>query len=195
MGFLAAAAPIIGAIGTVAGAGLGALGAINQADAAAANARYQAQVAANNQIIATQNANYATKAGEANAYTTGLKNREKAGAVIAGLASSGLDVNTGSAADVRSGEDTSLYTGVERVRQGAALTAYGYRAQATNYGAEAQLLPIEASQEQSAGLLKAGGLLFAGASSVAPKFAGLFNSANPSTDPTASYGDALLADQ
>lgn len=174
MGFLAAAAPFI----SLASTAVGAVGAIKSGEAQAADANYQSQVANNNAVIARQNAAYATKAGEANAYTKGLENRQKMGAVVAGLAAEGTDVNTGSPAAVREGEDITTYTDVERVRQDAALRAYGYNVQGSNYTAEGQLLQTEASQEEEAGFLKAGGLALAGISNVGWRLGG-FTGNNP----------------
>src|SRR5215467_5497111 len=84
-----------------AGAGIGAIGQIQQGQAQAAQARYEAQVAANNQAIASYNAARTTAAGEGQAYIQGLRAREALGAATAGMAAEGLDVNTGSARDVR----------------------------------------------------------------------------------------------
>lgn len=154
----------IGEVLSIAGTAAGAIGAIGQGQAAAAQANYQAQVARNNAIVAQQNANYAIASGEAKATDEGMKERARAGAVRAALAASGLDVNSGSSADVQEGSARTGQTNIERVRQEAQLRAYGYRSQATNFGAEAGLDRLAASNAQTAGFLKAGGLLFSGAS-------------------------------
>ena len=150
MSFLSAAMPIL----SVAGSAFSALGSIQSGYASAAQADYEAQVAKNNAIIASQNAAYAAQAGEANAYDTGLNERAKSGAVTAGLAASGLDVNTGSAEDVRRSEAELGQTNVERVRSNASLLAYGYRTQSSNYTAQAGLKTNEASNDISSGYLK-----------------------------------------
>lgn len=174
MGFLAAAAPVLSLVGT----GISALGAIQQGKAQQAALDYQAQVANNNAIIANQYAQAATKAGEARAYEEGLKNRQKMGSLVAGYAASGVDVNTGSPAEVRVGEAATTLTDTETIRQAAALKAYGYNVEGTGFTAQSQLDTAEASNAGSAGFLKAGGLLFSGISAVSPKFQGLFDSAN-----------------
>lgn len=156
------------------GTGISAIGAIGQGQAAADQARYQSQVATNNQIIANQNANYAIAAGEQRATDQAMKERANAGAVRAALAAGGLDVNTGSAADIREGVAETGQQDIERVRQGASLRAYGYRTEATKYGAEAGLDALAAKDASRAGLFKAGGLLFAGASGlIGSKWGGL----------------------
>lgn len=174
MGFLASAAPFL----SLAGTAVDAFGAIQQGQAQAASLQYQAEVAHNNAIIAAQYAAAATKAGEANAYTQGLKNRQKAGAIVAGLAASNLDVNTGSAARVRAGEQETAYADTETIRQEAALKSYGYKVEGSNFTAQSGIDTAEAGQASQAGFLKAGGLLFSGLSTVSPKFKSLFDSAN-----------------
>ena len=153
-----------GLIATIASTAIGAVGAIGQGQAAAAQANYQAQVARNNAIIANQNANYAISAGEAKAADVGPQERARAGAVRAALAASGLDVNSGSAEQVQEGTQRIGQTNIERERQQAALRAYGYRSQATNFSAEAGLDTLAAKNASEGGFLKAGGLLFSGAS-------------------------------
>lgn len=193
MGFIAALAPLAGAGATAVGAdaglsaGLGLLGAGVQAigsiaagNAQAAQANYAAQVSRNNQIIAEQNAAYATQAGETAAAQRGLQERAIAGKVAAGLAASGLDVNTGSAVDVRQTQAEVGQTDVNQIRQDAALRAYGYRTQASNFGANAQLERQQAGFDATSGWLKGiGGLL-----SASPNLPKLFGSNN-----TADWGD------
>ena len=186
MGFLAAAAPVL----SLAGTAIGAFGAIQQGQAQEAALNYQAQVARNNAVIAGEYAQAATKAGETQAYNEGLANRAKVGRLVAGLAASGVDVNTGSAAQAREGEQATTYTDVETIRQDAALKAFGYNVEGASQNAQAGLLSSEGGQAGSAGFLKAGGLLFSGLSTVSPKFAGLFNSANSGIGDAASSGFA-----
>ena len=160
MAFFAAAAPIIGAVG----AGVSAIGAIGQGEAHAAEARYQSQVAANNRVIAEQNAQYATQAGEETTFQTGLRERDKAAKITTGIAANNLDVNTGSARDVRTSQAEIGQLAEETTKNNAALTAYGYRTQATNYQAESQLLKAEAPQDVAGGFLGGAGTLLSGAS-------------------------------
>ena len=74
-------------------AGLKAIGSISGGYAAQAEANYQAQVADYNKKIASQ-------VGSIEAENSMMKTRAKAGAIKSGFAASGVDVNTGSAADV-----------------------------------------------------------------------------------------------
>lgn len=194
MGFLAAIPTAVGiadagasaggfssALGLL-GAGVSAIGSIAAGNQAAAQAKYEAQVSRNNEVIAQQNANYATAAGETKSYEQGLKERAEAGAVTAGLAAGGIDVGSGSAADVRSSQAAIGQTNVEQVRQTAALQAYGYRTQATNFGAQANLDTAEAGFDAESGFIKGAGALITGAS----KFGGggLFGNTDTSSGGT-----------
>ena len=176
-------ATTLGLVSGIASAGVGALGAISNANAQAANASYQAQVAKNNATIASQNAEYATQAGSEKATEASLKARERLGAVTTALAASGVDVNTGSAADV---EKTQRETGsleTQQVVNNAALQAYGYRSQSTGYQAEAGLESAEAAEAPTAGLLSATGGLLGSASSLGLNYQILQNLAG-NTAPT-----------
>jgi hypothetical protein len=153
----------IAAAASLVGTGVSAIGAISSGNAAAAQANYQSQVAKNNQTIANQNAAYATEAGTVAATDKAMAERAQQGATTAALAASGFDVNSGSAADVRTSQREVGDLNVERVRQQAALTAYGYRTQATGFGATAQLEQASAGFDTTAGYLKAGGSLLSGA--------------------------------
>lgn len=133
---------------------------------AAAQARYQAEVAKNNATIAAQNAAYATKAGEAKATDASLRTRAAVGNAVASAAAQGVDVNSGSAADAVVTEREVGKLNTERVVQNAALEAYGYRTQQSNFLAQAGLYNMEASQASAAALPSAFGTLFNGASSL-----------------------------
>jgi len=156
MAFLAAAAPIIGTIATVAGTGIAAAGALE-------GGAYAAQVARNNKTLALQNADYARNAGQAQAAITSMKGAAKSGALKAGQAASGVDVNTGSAVDVQAGEREADTLDAETVLTNAELQAYGYTTQAANFEAEAQ-------QDETASMFDALGTIASGVGSVASKW-------------------------
>jgi hypothetical protein len=175
--FWAAAAPILGAVG----AGVQAIGGIAGGQAQAAEANYKAQVAQNNAIIAQQNANYATAAGTTQTFNVGQQEREKAGKITTGLAASGLDVNTGSAARVRASQAEISQEAEEQTTANAALTAYGYRTQATGYQAESTLEKQAAKEAVPAAILGAGGTLLSNAGNIGFKFWGLQNNPTPTS--------------
>jgi hypothetical protein len=171
MAFLAAAAPIIGTVG----AGISAVGAVSQGESQAAEAKYQAQVAQNNAITAGQNANYALQAGNQEVTNTGLQEKARAGAIRTGIAANNLDVNSGSAAKVQASQAELGEQAELTQANNAALTAYGYRTQATGFQAQSQLEKAEAPKDIEAGILSAGGSLLSGASNIGFKFGSLTN--------------------
>lgn len=165
---LGAAAPAVGSLGTVAtvaglaGTGIAAAGALEQGQAQAAEANYQAQVSSNNAIIAGQYAQQATQTGQLQAFETGLQERQKEQAITAGIAAGGINVNTGSAADVRESQRELGTLDVNTVLNQAALQAYGYRTQQTSFQAESQLQHAEAGFDTTAGWLSGVGTLLSG---------------------------------
>ena len=159
MAFIAAAAPVIGALASAGGA---LMSGIAQGQAAS----YQAQIAANNAQIAQQNATYATEAGAAKAQQAGLQGAEQVGAVKASLAANNVDVNTGSALDVETGTREKSALNEYTVANNAELQAYGYRTQATGYELQSQLDQNTAESAPIAGALSAGGGLLGNASAM-----------------------------
>jgi len=149
-----------------------AAGMISQGEAASRAASYQAQVARNNAITAEQNAQYASKAGEAEALDAGIKGSARLSHIKAAQAANGLDVNSGSAVDVRSTEALGSRLDVLRTRQNAALQAYGYRTQGTNQTAQAGLYQNEADSVGIGADLGAVGGLLGQASSLVGKYGG-----------------------
>jgi hypothetical protein len=160
----------VAAAASLAGTAASAVGSIASANASSKEAAYQAQVAKNNDIIAEQNANYATEAGAAKTYDAGLRTRAQQGALLAGLAANGVDVNSGSSEDVRQTERQTGEVTQERTAQDAALTAYGYRSQGTNFQAQSGLDTAESKAAPTAGYLKGIGGLLSSASTLPTKF-------------------------
>lgn len=166
----AVASPSFAGYASLAGTGLSAIGALNTAAATAADARYKAQVAKNNEIIANQNAQYASQAGAAATTRAQLKQRAELGAIGAGLAASGLDINTGSPAAVRESASGLTQLDTATTAGESALRVYGFRTNATNYGAEAGLRQSEARQADIAGPLSAGSTFLSGVGGLAAKW-------------------------
>jgi hypothetical protein len=155
------------------GAGISAYGQIEQGQATANAANYAAQVARNNELVATQNANYALAAGQQKAQTESLKGAATGGRIKAAQAASGIDINTGSALRVQQGQREQAQLDTETVLNNAELQAYGYRTQAANYKAQSELDTAEAEQAPiGAGIGAAGGFL-GSASGVALKWSQL----------------------
>lgn len=156
----------------IVGAAVSAVGTVASAEAQGNAASYQAVVAKNNQQTALQNAQYAEEAGEAQAQATSLKGAATAGKIKAAQAASGVNVNSGSAVNVRESQRETAELDTETVLNNAELQAYGYRANATNYGAEAELEQNEAEEAPVAGALGATGNLLSAASGISNKWGG-----------------------
>ncbi|MEI6282426.1 MAG: hypothetical protein WCP82_06890 [Alphaproteobacteria bacterium] len=190
---IATAALVIGSVATVAGVGMqmsaqkkAAQGTLIQGQAQNDASQYQAQVARNNAQIANDNADYVLRAGETDMATQNLKGRAHLGAVKAAQAANGVDVNTGSAVDVRAGEATGARQDVLTTQNNAILKAYGYRSQAANDLAQAGLdertgaAALKGAQISASGSgLAQAGTLLSGVSSLASKW-GSYADAHPS---------------
>lgn len=155
------------------GSGVSAYGAIQSGQAQQAAANYQAQVAANNAQIATNNANYAVAAGNAQAEQSRLKTNALIGQQMAAQASSGIDVGSGSALDVRTSQKEIGELDVETIRNNAARQAYGYQTQAMSDTAQGQLDTLQGQNAAAAGDLGAVSSVLGGASSLGSNYANL----------------------
>src|SRR5438105_13935949 len=95
---------VLGAVG-LAGSAVSAFGAYEAGTAQSQAAAYQAQVAQNNAQIARQNANLEIASGEQQTTIAGLRTRAAVGQEKASQGAAGVDVNKGSAVDVRAGQE------------------------------------------------------------------------------------------
>lgn len=141
--------------------------------AAAANrdsANFRAQVSLNNQQISQKNSELATAAGAEQAAEQGLKTKAVVGKIKAAQAASNIDVNSGSAVDVRSSASELGQLDALTVRSNAARAAYGFDVQASNYGAQSQLDRAEAKNATQAGDINALSSLLGGASQGASQY-------------------------
>jgi hypothetical protein len=152
------------------GAAVSAAGAISGGIAAGNEANYQSQVAKNNAQIAQQKAQYATASGEANAAATSMKGRAQIGAIKAAEAANNVDVNSGSASAVRTGQRETNQLDTLTVMNRALLQDYGYQAQASNFSAQAGLDETAAEEAPIAGGLNAAGGLLSSASALGGKW-------------------------
>lgn len=155
---------------TAVSAVVGAVGSYEQGQAQKQAYDYQAQVARNNAKIAQQNASWATQIGDTQAVNEGMKTRAQVGAIKAAQAASGIDVNTGSAVDVRSSASELGELNALTIRSNAARQAYGYQVQGTSDIAQAQLDVYSGNQAQTAGYIGAFGSLLGGASSAGGQY-------------------------
>jgi hypothetical protein len=154
----------------LAGTALSAYGSYEQGQAQSASAQYQAQVAANNAKIARQNAVLEIQSGETQATNVGLKTRAVVGQEKATQGASGVNVNKGSAVDVRAGTEETGMLDALTVRSNAARRAYGYQVSATSDTAQSQLLQRQSEQAETAGDIGAFASLISGASTVGGQY-------------------------
>ena len=143
--------------------GMSALGQIQQGKAAAASAKYNAQVAENNAVVARQNAAFAGAEGNANAERQGMKTRAAVGAMKAAQAANGIDVNSGSAVDVRSSAAELGQLDAITIRSNAARRAYGFETEAVNDQAQAALDRAGGKAAQKASYIGAASTILGGA--------------------------------
>ncbi len=152
------------------GAGINAFGAIQSGAAQSRMYQYQAGVAETNQKIALQNRDYALNVGETEAVRYGMGAADRAAKIKTGMSMSGMDIGSGSKADVQSSLKTVSGMDLEQTSKNAARKAYGYEVEAAQNTAQAGLYTRAASDAESAGGIKALGSLVSGAGSVADKW-------------------------
>lgn len=164
--YLAVASIASAAVGTVASVAA----AQQQAESQAGAARYQAQVAKNNQDVANQLAAQAGQEGEAQVSRKRLQTAAIIGSQQAAQAASGLDVNKGTALDVRSSAAELGELDALTIRNAAEKQAFGYKQAGLSYGAQAQLDQATAENALTAGNINSFASLAGGVSSVSDKW-------------------------
>lgn len=161
----------IGSIATsVIGAGMGAIGSVNQGKAASNAAQYQAAVARNNMAVADWQAQDALARGRVVEQNQRFKTSQIQGAQRAAAGASGVEVNTGSPAALVA--DTAMLGELDAltIRSNAERDAYGYKVQARNFGAQANIADNESRSAKRAGELGMYTSLIGGVTSVADKW-------------------------
>lgn len=165
VGASAETAATIGTIGSVAsavGAGVSAIGAFSQGRANSQSAKYNAAIAANNATISRQNAERTSQEGEVKAAMAQQETRAKYAGILANQGASGVDVNSGSAVDVRSSAAATGELNAINIRANAARQAYAQQTDAAGYDATSTLDKSQAKNDSTAGFLNAGSTLLGG---------------------------------
>lgn len=160
----------VGIASTIAGGAVSAFGAGKAGKAASDEYNYKAAIARMNKQVADQNADYAIASGEVKAQQSDMATRAKIGATKAIQGASGLDVNKGSAVDVRASEADIGAEDTAIVRNNAARTAYGYKVEAANATAQGNLYTKSASNSLEAGKINQISSILGTASSVSSKW-------------------------
>lgn len=141
---------------TAAGSLISGLGAIQGGQAQSQYYNYRAG-------IALQNRDYALATGEQQAQRYGMQARQRMGALRAGIGAQGIDIGSGSKANVTSSQQLVSDIDLAQIRNNAARKAYDYTVEATGD-------TMAATEAERAGKIKALGSLVSGAGSVASKW-------------------------
>ncbi len=183
------AAPLIamGASAVLSAAG-SAFGAISQGNAAS----YQAAVAQQNADTARQQAAYVRGQGAKQEQEDILKARALIGEQEAAQASSGLDISTGSPADVRAGTKLLARQSFRNIRDQTARQALGYDQEAINYKAEAKNLKAQAGSTTMNAIMGVTGSLLGSATGIGGKYLDMKRTGVPmwTSRPRPRLGDA-----
>lgn len=165
----------------IGGAVISASGQIAGGVAAQNRANYQAQVARNNAQLAKQNAAWAEAQGYAEESAQGMKGRAGIGKLKAGMAAGGIDVGSGSAADVLDSAAALNELDTLTIRSNAARKVYGYNVEAESQEEGAKLSKYEGDSAMEGAEIGALGSLLSSASSVGGKYAAWQNTAGTPT--------------
>jgi hypothetical protein len=141
----------IGGILNVAGGFAKGAGAMQSATASAMSSNYQAIVAANNAILANEAADRTLQSGAIAAQNTSMKSAANVGSIKAAQGASGIDVNSGSALNVQSSAREMGQLATETTMNNAQERAWGYRVQASNDVAQAEMDQMTGKNQIAAG--------------------------------------------
>lgn len=153
------------------GAGIKAQGALQEGQAKLEQNQFQAGIAQKNKQIALQNADYSRKVGEVDAQTSGLKTAQVLGQQKASQGGSGLDVNFGSAVQVRDSTHEIGWHDQQVIRSDSARRAYAFEQEASTQEIQSQMYTRAGANAVQAGNINAASSILGGITSVTDKFA------------------------
>ena len=128
---MAEAVGMIGMGTSLAGGIMGAVGAEKTGAAQQQMYNYQAGIAQINSKIDLQNADYARNVGEIQAQNYGIKAAQELGNIKTAQSASNIDINSGSAVDVRTSQSKVAQMDLTQIRSNAAKTAYDFDVKST----------------------------------------------------------------
>ena len=175
------------------GAITGAFGSMQAADAQSKQAQYQAQVADNNAIISQNAAKSESATAAESIEQQGLKTRSQVGAIKAAQGASNIDVNSGSAVDVRSSAAELGELNALTIRSNAEKQIYGLNTQASSYTGQATVDRAAAANASSAGGIGAFGSILSGVAGVSNQYNRWKLNAGASNPTGLAAGDVPLA--
>jgi hypothetical protein len=167
--------PVSLAVMGAVGAATSAAGTLATGSSTAAADAYQAQVATNNAALAKQQSKLDIQSGEIQAVNQGLKTKATVGQEKAAQGASGIDVNTGSAADVRAGTAQLGTLNELTTRSDAAKKAYTDEVTAQSDTAQGVLDTYAGESAETGAEIGAAGTLLSNASTVGANYAKLQN--------------------
>lgn len=138
-------------------------GAIKNAQAQREQAEFQAEQDKFNATIAGFQAEDAIARGEQEAQNLGTQARVLKGQQISAAAASGIDVGTGSAADIQAETDRLSSLDIISIKNNAAREAFGYKAQAAGYNQQSEMTRRSGIAKSNDTLLTGGANFIAGA--------------------------------
>ena len=152
----------LAAVASIAGSAVGAVGAIEQGNAAKEQADYQAKIAERNSQIAGYNEAAALQAGEVKAGEHSLYGAGVLGAMKVSQAANNVDVNRGSAVDVRGSRRMALNLGSATDMYNAMREGWGYANQGRGLEYQAQADLAAGENAQKAGYFNAASSILGG---------------------------------
>lgn len=160
------------------GTAVSAYGAIQSADAQAKQLEYQKKVSEQNAELARQQSQHASQVGALEAWNTAEKGRQFAARQRATMAGNNVNMATGSPLAVQTDTAGMVGADVAKTRYNAMLQSWGYDAQASQYGSEANGYGAAAGNAKRAGTMNALTSIIGGASTVAGQWDYWKNSGN-----------------
>ncbi len=151
----------------MAGSAVSAYGQVQQAKANEQANLFNANVAAQNAEIATQKQLWTGELGDQDAGISQMKTAAKVGATKANQGASGVEVGTGSNAQVIDSERQVGMLDALTIRSNAARAAYGYATEAHSFKAQEAMDRYAAKNQLPAAMIGATSTLLGGASQAA----------------------------
>lgn len=145
------------------GSAVNAYGQMQAAKAQAAAYNFNADVMDQNAAIATQKQQWAGELGDQEASASQMKTAAKVGSIKANQGASGVEVGTGSNADVVTSARQIGMLDALTIRSNAAREAYGYAVEAHSDKMQAALDRYSAKNAKTAGNIAAASTLLGGA--------------------------------
>ena len=164
----------------LAGSAMAAVGSISQAKATSQQMQSNADAANYNAVVANQNAETALQAGSANEDAQRRKSAVALGQQRAGLAESGIGLNSGTATDLTEQSALNAEMDALNIRYQGQTQAQAYKTQSALDVQAAQQAKANASSAMTAGYLTAGATALSGYGRYSNYQARIKNPATPS---------------